>query len=157
MSAHSFKAVLVRPEGIGTWTFVPVPEKVSRAFTTRGRVPVTGTIQDVPFTGAMMPDGNGGHFIVVKAEIREKAGVTAGDAVTVTIRKDEKTRTVEVPPELASVLREDTAARKAFDAMSYSHQKEYAQWIAEAKKPETRAARAQKALGMIIEGQRLKG
>ena len=123
MSAHTFKAVLVRPEGTGTWTFVPVPEKVSQAFGTRGRVPVTGTIQKVPFDGAMMPDGNGGHFIVVKAEIREQAKVSAGDAVTVTIQQDAKTRTVEVPTELESVLSEDAAAKETFDAMSSSHKK----------------------------------
>lgn len=53
----TFSEKLVRPAGTGTWTFVPVPPSVSAAFETKGRVPVTGTIQTVPFRGAMMPDG----------------------------------------------------------------------------------------------------
>jgi uncharacterized protein YdeI (YjbR/CyaY-like superfamily) len=37
--------------------------------------------------------------------------------------------------------------------MSYTHRKEYADWIEEAKRPETRARRVTKAVGMIREGE----
>lgn len=47
--------------------------------------------------------------------------------------------------------------RAAFDGMAYTHRKEYAGWIAEAKKPETRARRIEKAAAMIAEGRPQRG
>ncbi len=37
--------------------------------------------------------------------------------------------------------------------MAYSHRKEYVRWVTEAKKPETRASRIDKAVAMIAEGK----
>jgi uncharacterized protein YdeI (YjbR/CyaY-like superfamily) len=104
-----------------------------------------------------MPDGEGGHFLVVNKSIRDAAGVDVGDRVTVVLRVDTEERRVEVPAELAEALAADTEARKAFEAFGYSHQKEYADWVGEAKKAETRLSRAQKAVGMLREKKRLKG
>jgi uncharacterized protein YdeI (YjbR/CyaY-like superfamily) len=41
----------------------------------------------------------------------------------------------------------DVAA--AFEAMAFTHRKEYARWIAEAKQEQTRQRRVQQALDMI--------
>ena len=48
----------------------------------------------------------------------------------------------QIPEELHSVLAADKTARAAFNAMPPSHQAEHIRYIAEAKKPETRARRA---------------
>ena len=45
-----------------------------------------------------------------------------------------------VPADLAEALRAATL-RKSFDALSYSHQREYVMWIDEAKRGETVRAR----------------
>ena len=47
----------------------------------------------------------------------------------------------------------DDEARAAFERMSYTHRKEYADWIEEARRPETRARRIAKAVEMIREGK----
>ncbi len=152
-SDHRFRGKLVRPEGTGTWTYVEVPAKVSDAFGARGRVPVAGTIAGIEFRGSMMPSGEGRHFVVVPKPIREAAGVTTGDTVEVRLRGDTAERTVEVPPELEAALKRNRKAREAFAAFSYSHRKEYVSWISEAKKAETRVARAEKAVAMLLEGR----
>jgi hypothetical protein len=157
MSEHCFEARLVRPDAPGSWTFVNVPTAVSRALGTRGRVPVTGTVNEVPLTGSLMPNGEGGHFLVVNKTLREKAGVDAGDRVAVVLRVDTAERRVELPAELAEALAADAEARRAFERFSYSHQKEYVDWVGEAKKEQTRRTRAQKALEMVREQKRLKG
>src|SRR6185312_16204091 len=46
-----------------------------------------------------------------------------------------------VPPDFTAALHKNKKARAAFDNFSYSHRKEYLQWINEAKRPETRARR----------------
>lgn len=153
---HVFKAPLIRPEGTGTWTYVEVPEKVSKAFGMKGRAPIRGTIAGIEFRGSLMPGGEGRHFIVVAKPIREAAAVTTGDTVEVRVQADTGERTVELPAELVSALEEDATARETFEALAYSHRKEYATWVAEAKRAETRTARAAKALGLLREGRKLK-
>ncbi len=62
--------------------------------------------------------------------------------------------TLEVPPALAEALRASAKARKAFERMPPSHRREYIQWVTEAKKPETQARRAGKAVERIAEWAR---
>lgn len=160
-ATHTFEAELVRPEGTGTWTYVEVPLEVSLALGARGRVAVVGTVTgtgaSAELKGSLLAQGGGRHFLVVAKPIRDEVGATTGDVVTVSIRQDPSERVVDVPPELAAALAENPAARDVYDAYSYSHRKEYAAWVGEAKKPETRAARAAKAVTMLQEGKKLKG
>ncbi len=67
--------------------------------------------------------------------------MAAGDTVDVTIELDEEPRVVEVPDDLAVALAADADATAAFDRLSYSHRREYVEWIDEAKRAETRARR----------------
>lgn len=48
-------------------------------------------------------------------------------------------RSVDVPADFKKAM--SAAERRAFDAMPYSHRKEYVMWIEDAKKPETRLRR----------------
>ncbi|HEX7978957.1 MAG TPA: YdeI/OmpD-associated family protein [Gemmatimonadaceae bacterium] len=58
-----------------------------------------------------------------------------------------------VPPELAAALAKNKKARTNFEAMPPSHQREYNEWIGEAKREETRAARVKQAIEWIAEGK----
>ncbi|OSZ70066.1 hypothetical protein CAP40_04345 [Sphingomonas sp. IBVSS2] len=60
----------------------------------------------------------------------------------------------EVPPELAGALAADDAAAAAFNAFSPSCRREYCEWIAEAKRPETKAKRVAEAMAWMREGKR---
>ena len=44
------------------------------------------------------------------------------------------------------------AAKQAFDALAFTHRKEYAVWVAEAKQPATRARRVGKTVEMLRAG-----
>ena len=65
----------------------------------------------------------------------------------------EKPRNVDVPDELAAALAANPDALASFERLSYSHQKEYADWVGEAKREATRLARADKAIAMLREGE----
>ena len=58
-----------------------------------------------------------------------------------------------VPPELAAALAKNRAARAVFDAFPASHRREYIDWIADAKRDETRARRVEQAVEWIAEGK----
>ena len=58
-----------------------------------------------------------------------------------------------VPDALAAALEQAPAAKAAFDGFAPSHRREYCEWIGEAKKPETRAARVAQAVEWLAEGK----
>jgi uncharacterized protein YdeI (YjbR/CyaY-like superfamily) len=58
-----------------------------------------------------------------------------------------------VPPELAAALAKNKKAMAAYSAMPPSHQREYNEWIGEAKREATRAARVKQAIEWIAEGK----
>lgn len=62
---------------------------------------------------------------------------------------------VVVPGELAAAFKKNVAARKAFDAMSPSHRREYCEWIADAKRDETKATRVEKTIAQLRDGKAL--
>jgi uncharacterized protein YdeI (YjbR/CyaY-like superfamily) len=59
----------------------------------------------------------------------------------------------EPSDEFAAALRRNTAARKAFEAFSPSHRREYVEWIDDAKRDETRARRITQAIAWLAEGK----
>ena len=55
----------------------------------------------------------------------------------------------EVPNDLAAALAEDAAALRVFERMNPSCQREYVQWVTEAKRDATRTRRLAGALARI--------
>lgn len=90
------------------------------------------------------------------ALVRKAAALNEAGAKSPTRARSAAPKPVpELPQELAAALARDTAARKAFAALSPSHRREYAEWIAEAKRAETRARRVATTLLQLTEGKPL--
>jgi uncharacterized protein YdeI (YjbR/CyaY-like superfamily) len=68
------------------------------------------------------------------------------------VAKPEKTA-VEAPAEFTAALKKDKKAAAVFAAFSPSSKREYVEWIAEAKRPETRDKRILTAVEWIAEGK----
>jgi Bacteriocin-protection, YdeI or OmpD-Associated/Domain of unknown function (DUF1905) len=95
----------------------------------------------------------GGEFLLgLSREVRRAAGAEAGDEVEAHVALDTATREVEVPAALAGALAADDAARAAFEGLAYSHRKEHARWVAEAKRDDTRERRVAKVLETLRGG-----
>ena len=72
----------------------------------------------------------------------------------VSVPKAKKARpALPVPAELSAALAKNKKARAAFEAFSPSHQRDYSEWIGEAKREETKAARVAQAVEWIAEGK----
>lgn len=126
-------------------TGLPVPPEVIEALGSGKRPAVVVTI-DGGYTYRSTVGVMGGQFLVpLSAEHRNAAGITAGQTVTVSLEVDALPRTVEVPSDLAQAL-EDAGVRAAFDALSASRQRALVDPVAQAKAPETRARRVEKAV-----------
>jgi uncharacterized protein YdeI (YjbR/CyaY-like superfamily) len=86
---------------------------------------------------------------VKKAAALNDQGVKAAPT-----RKTPAARPMPVPtPEFAAALRGNKAASDAFKAFPPSHQREYVDWIAEARREETRDRRIAQAVEWIAEGK----
>ena len=96
----------------------------------------------------------GRSYLPVNKALRDAAGVAAGDAVVVELEADDQPRTVDPPPDLAAALAADREARAAFEGLSFTHQREYAEWVAEAKREATRRRRVAQAVEMLRDGRR---
>jgi hypothetical protein len=93
----------------------------------------------------------GKSFVGFRKDIRDAAGIAIGDRIDVVVEADEVPREVAVPKDLARALAKDKAAKASFEAMAFTHRKEFAAWIEGAKKSETRDRRVAKAIEMIRE------
>jgi len=62
-------------------------------------------------------------------------------------------RVVTVPPAFKAALKVNKKAHAAFAGFSYSHKKEYIEWITEAKRDETRKKRLATAVEWIANGK----
>jgi Bacteriocin-protection, YdeI or OmpD-Associated/Domain of unknown function (DUF1905) len=116
------------------------------------RFPVVATVAGYTWRGSVA-SMKGEFLLGMNRAVREAAGVEAGDEVSVEIALDAAERTVEVPADLASGLAGERDAAAAFEGLAYTHRKEFARWVGEAKKAETRERRVAKAIEMLRAGE----
>lgn len=140
--------ILTGPQG---GAYVEFPFSVSEVFGVRGRVPVQATFDGHPYQGSIANMGTGCHILIVRKDVRKAIKKDCGDRVDVTLYHDTQPRVVEVPSDFQSLLQEHTEANTFFQSLSYTCQREYVQWITEAKRETTRQRRMEKALTMLAD------
>jgi hypothetical protein len=106
------------------------------------------TLNGIAFKTSTMPY-RGAFYVGVHKAVRDQAGVAVGDEVEMELTRDESPRVLELAPELEAALAAEPELGARFDALSFSRRRELADPIREAKKPETRAARLEKALAAL--------
>ena len=150
-----FKIKLEGKEGSSVAGLI-APFDVMQTFGTRARVPVRGTINGFPFRSSLMPMG-GCHMMAVNKKMREGAKAKAGDIVDVVMERDDEVRTIEAPLELKSQLVKNKKAQANWDKLAFTHKKEIAIWISEAKREETKKRRLMKAMQVLKAGTKWTG
>jgi bacteriocin resistance YdeI/OmpD-like protein/uncharacterized protein DUF1905 len=148
MSARRFDAVVGGHEG--RLPVVEVPFDVKKEYGS-ARPKVIVKVNGVELRTTVSVYG-GRSYVGFRKQIQEAAGITIGDRIEVRIEPDEAPREVDVPDDLARALSKDPTARRAFDALSFTHRAEYAAWVAGAKRPETRQRRVEKSIDMLRGG-----
>jgi hypothetical protein len=135
-----------------TATGIRVPDEVVTGLGSGKRPAVRVTIGGYTYRSTVAPMG-GEFWIPVSAEVRENAGVAAGDEVDVDVELDTEPREVTVPPDLADAIAADAEAQRFFEGLSYSNKRRIVMGIEDAKTAETRQRRIDKAIGMLREGK----
>lgn len=128
-----------------TATGIGVPDEIVAALEAGNRPPVRVTVAGYTYR-TTVARRHGEFKVPVSADVRERAGVAAGDKVRVEIELDTAPREVVVPAELADALAEHPTAKAAFEKLSYANRQRYVLAIEGAKTAETRQRRIAKAL-----------
>ena len=78
----------------GSWHFVTIPDEQSNEIRAHGlmsrrgfgSVKIEGTINGVTWRTSVFPMKSGGYILPVKKDVRCKAGIAAGDEVTIELK-----------------------------------------------------------------------
>jgi hypothetical protein len=148
MLAKTFKAVLGGKDG--DRPSVEIPFDVKKTFGS-ARAKVKATVNGVELRTTVAVYAGVSH-VGFRKELRDAMGIAIGDRIEVKLEADTDERVVDVPDDLARALKKDEDAKRVFDGLAFTHRKEYARWVSEAKKEETRAARVGKTIAMLKAG-----
>jgi hypothetical protein len=145
-----FRTTILQADGNATG--IRVPDEVVASLGAGKRPPVTVSINGYTYRNTIAVYGS--EFLVgVSAAHRAGAGVKAGDVVDVDIELDTAPREVIVPSDFAAALDAEPAARRTFDALSYSNRSWHVLQVEGAKTDETRQRRIAKSVVTLREGR----
>jgi len=140
----TIKTTLVRD---GAMCFIPLTFAPKAVFG-KVRVPVKVTLNGYTYRSTIAAMG-GPPCIPLRRSNREAAGVDGGETLEVRLDLDTDKREVKPPADFMKALKAAPPAWHRWRDLSYSHKREYAEAIVEAKKPETRARRIEIAVRAI--------
>jgi hypothetical protein len=135
-----------------TATGIRVPAEVVEGLGSTRRPLVRATIGRHTYRTSVAPMG-GVYLLPVSAEVRQAAGIAAGDEVDVELELDTEPREVAVPADLRAALDADADAATAYARLSYSGRQRVVLPIEAAKAAETRLRRIEKAIVALREGR----
>ncbi|MEV8254419.1 DUF1905 domain-containing protein [Rhodoglobus sp. NPDC076762] len=82
----NFTGTIINPEWMPSWSVIEIPG--SKDFFGTGKsVKATAAVDGIAVTSALMPTGQGNHFISVSAALRKKLKKDVGDEVQVHIER----------------------------------------------------------------------
>ena len=142
--SKTFRTVVVRD---GSMCFIPLTFDPKAIFG-RVRAPVVVTVNGFSYRSTIAAMG-GPPCIPLRRDNREAAGLEGGERISVTLTLDTEKREVKPPSDFTKALKATPPAWKRWQALSFSHQREYVEAVEDAKKPETRARRIARAVAAL--------
>lgn len=143
-----FTTVLIGTTKVG----IEVPPEIVESFGAGKKPAVRVTIGEHTYRSSIAVMG-GAYMVGVSAENRAAAGVQGGDEVEVEVELDTAPREVAVPEDFAEALAASPKAKDFYETLSYSQRRWFVLGIEEAKKPETRRNRIEKAVERLASGR----
>ena len=112
------------------------------------RAPVRVTLNGYTYRSTVAAMG-GPACLPLRRSHAEAAGIEGGETLEVRLVLDTEPREVTPPSDLVKALKAAPPAWDRWRELSYSHQREHAEAIESAKKPETRTRRIENAVRAV--------
>jgi Bacteriocin-protection, YdeI or OmpD-Associated/Domain of unknown function (DUF1905) len=113
-------------------------------------VPVVAIVNGRSARVTLMPAGGGRYRIQLNTALRKAARADVGDVVSIELRLDRASREEPVPADLRLALKENPAAREAFDELPTGHRRHFIKWFDSAKGTDTRIRRLGRAMDFLL-------
>ncbi len=136
----------------GSSSFIPLTFDPKEVFG-KVRAPVKVTLNGYTYRSTIAAMG-GPPCIPLRKSNREAAGLRGGETVLVRLDLDTAPREVVPPPDLVKALKAVPGGWNRWQALSFTHQREHVEAIADAKKPETRARRIERTVDSLQRSSR---
>jgi hypothetical protein len=143
MNSKTFKTTIFRDGGI---CYIPLTFDPKKVFG-RLRAPVKVTLNSYSYRSTIAAMG-GPAIIPLRKSNREAAGLEGGETLSVRLDLDTEPRIVKPPADLVKALKAASVWDR-WQELSYSHQREHVEAVEDAKKPETRLRRIERAVQMV--------
>ncbi len=147
----SFDAIIIKGMDKMSGNYIEFPFDVKNIFGKTGRIKVKCWFEEVEYRGSLVKMGTECHIVGIKKEILKQINKKEGDIIKVRIIEDSEERTIETHPLLQEYLECSSSSKAVYDKLSYTHKKEYNQYLNEAKKQETIDKRIMQIIKMIEE------
>jgi Bacteriocin-protection, YdeI or OmpD-Associated/Domain of unknown function (DUF1905) len=146
MTSKIFEITVVLEGGM---CVIPVPFDPKATFG-KVRAPVRVTINGHTFRSTIFRMGDR-TFVPFRKSNREPALIQGGERVKVRIDSDTAKRVVTPPADLARALKKQPRVWQQWRKLSYTNQRECAEAVAGAKRPETRSRRIDKVVSFVVD------
>ena len=129
------------------WSYhVKVPRDIAAHFINSGHKRVVVTLnQQVSFQAAIMPAGNGIHFINVNKKLRDQLKIKEGSRLNIALTEDTSEYGLPFPEELKEILSQDKEGDRLFHELTPGKQRNLIYAVNQVKHPDLRIQR-----GLII-------
>lgn len=148
---------LLEPYSKLNWTIVKLPFDIAKAWKTRNRLRVRGTVNGFAFRTSLFGSAEVGHFLLINRQMQKGANASVGGMVEIVVEPDLEERETSVPPELAKLLKQHGALKKWYERLSVSARDDIARNISGPKGAEARVRRAEQMaerMMLAMEGER---
>ena len=143
MATKTFTATIVRNEGM---CYIPLTFDPKAVFG-KIRAPVTVTLNGYTFRSTIAAMG-GPPCIPLRKSNQAAARLDGIDTIDVRLDLDIEPRVVKPPADLVKALKAASAWDR-WQELSFTHQREHVEAVEEAKKPDTRIRRIDRAVQMV--------
>ena len=143
MATKTFTATIVRNEGM---CYIPLTFDPKAVFG-KIRAPVTVTLNGYTFRSTIAAMG-GPPCIPLRKSNQAAARLDGIDTIDVRLDLDLEPRVVKPPADLVKALKAASAWDR-WQELSFTHQREHVEAVEEAKKPDTRIRRIDRAVQMV--------
>lgn len=151
MKSYAFQANI---EIIGINPYVQVPEAIlaeifNQASKNKGLLPIIGTINELPYRQTLVKY-SGLWRLYINTTMLKDSPKRIGETIKVTIQFDSSDRTIQAHPKLLEALTNSPEAKRVFDTLSPSMQKEIVRYIANLKTEESIQRNIEKAIDFLL-------
>lgn len=150
VAAKRFEARLERMRSRLNWVIIHVPFDAAKVWGLRGQIKVKGEINGFAFRTSLFPTREGGHILLVNKRMQRGAQAFEGSAARFQMELDREERTVDVPGELKSILRQDRTLHRWYKGLNHSTRSDIAKWITEPKSVEARVRRSEQMAERLL-------